>query len=172
MWFPATRSSKMAIEHQEALEAQQRAGRARPAASVSDVDEHATPELPSDSMTIPHPDGLNLGEYAQHLFEVAKIKGIVDGREGGWSGMMLALIRSNIKECAEKAELWMPPEDWIPRPRGVLCRSPLHTTTHFEPRATTHVTPHAILWVPRQIRPASRVSSSIQRRGSRSTRTR
>lgn len=78
-------------------------------------------ELPKDSMKIPHPDGLNLGEYSDHIYEVAKLKGIVG--DGGWSGMTMALIRMNIKEWAEKGELWMPPEDWIPRPRGVLTRS-------------------------------------------------
>jgi len=80
-------------------------------------------------MEIPHPDGLNLGEYSDHLYEVAKLKGIAG--EGGWSGMTLALVKTNIRDSAEKGELWMPPEDWIPKPRDFsrFARVFINTTT-------------------------------------------
>ena len=74
-------------------------------------------KLPDDNMEIPHPDGLKLGEYANHLYRIFQFQGKEpppDGKGGNYSGMTLALIRFNIMEQAEEGKLWLPPTDWMP----------------------------------------------------------
>jgi len=111
----------------KAAKAAKEAGGKQAAAGADDDSIYAT--IPKDDMEIPHPDGLNLGEYSEHLYEVAKLKGIAG--EGGWSGLTLALVKSNIRDFAERGELWLPPEDWVPAPRDAsrFSRIFVNTTT-------------------------------------------
>ncbi|KAL3913655.1 MAG: hypothetical protein SGPRY_007906 [Prymnesium sp.] len=72
--------------------------------------------MDDDEMEIPHPDGLSLGQYAEHIYRVF----VFHGQDGPkdlkehWNGMQMALIKFNIMEAAQKGELWLPPKEWLP----------------------------------------------------------